>query len=93
MIYNPNDGAKFLQKLLLTNTQVSNLCIAFARKPSTYIKRSKTQFSEMIQSRLLVPLIKTGLPLTKYVIKPLAKFSLIPLGINCNSISTRCRNT
>ena len=41
----------------------------------------------MIQSggflrRLLGPLLKTGLPLIKYVIKPLAKSSLIPLGLN-----------
>ena len=41
----------------------------------------------MIQSRgflgrLLGPLLKTGLPLTKNVIKPLAKSVLIPLGLN-----------
>ena len=40
----------------------------------------------MIQSggflgRLLGPLVKTGLPLIKYVIKPLAKRVLIPLGL------------
>ena len=40
----------------------------------------------MIQSggflgRLLGPLLKTGLPLTKNVIKPLAKSVLIPLGL------------
>ena len=32
-------------------------------------------------SRLLGPLLKTGLPLTKNVIKPLAKSVLIPLGL------------
>ena len=31
--------------------------------------------------KLLGPLLKTGLPLTKNVIKPLAKSSLIPLGL------------
>ena len=31
--------------------------------------------------RLLGPLLKTGLPLIKYVIKPLAKSVLIPLGL------------
>ena len=31
--------------------------------------------------RLLGPLLKTGLPLTKNVIKPLAKSVLIPLGL------------
>ena len=40
----------------------------------------------MIQSggfvrRLLGPFLKTGLPLTKNVIKPLAKSILIPLGL------------
>ena len=43
-----------------------------------YIKLPKTQLSKMIQSggffdRLLGPLRKTGLPLIKNVIKPLAK--------------------
>ena len=32
-------------------------------------------------SRLLGPLLKTGLPLVKNVIKPLAKSVLIPLGL------------
>ena len=31
--------------------------------------------------RLLAPLLKTGLPLIKNVIKPLAKSVLIPLGL------------
>ena len=31
--------------------------------------------------RLLVPLLKTGLPLITNVIKPLAKSALIPLGL------------
>ena len=53
---------------------------------STDIKLSKTQLSKMIQSggflgRLLGPLLKTGLPLIKNVIKPLAKSVLIPLGL------------
>ena len=47
---------------------------------------SNTQLSKMIQSgvflgRLLGPLLKTGLPLIKNVIKPLAKSVLIPLGL------------
>ena len=33
-------------------------------------------------SRLIGPLLKTGLPLIKNVIKPLAKSVLIPLGLN-----------
>ena len=76
----------FLIKLLLTNRQVSNLCKAFANYLSTDIKLSKTQLSKMIQlggflGKLLGPLLKTGLPLIKNVIKPLAKSVLIPLGL------------
>ena len=75
----------FPHKLLLTNRQVANLRKAFANYLSTDIKLSKTQLSKMIQSggflsRLLGPLLKTGLPLMKNVIKPLAKSVLIPLG-------------
>ena len=74
----------FPHKLLLTNGQVANLRKTFANHLSTYIKLSKTQLSKMIQSggfldRLLGPLLKTGLPLVKNVIKPLAKTFLIPL--------------
>ena len=77
----------FLHKLLfLTNRHVANLRKAFANYLSTDIKLSKTQISKMIQSggflgRLLGPLLKTGLPLMKNVINPLAKSVLIPLGL------------
>ena len=76
----------FLLKLLLTNRQVLNLRKAFANHSSTDIKLSKTQLSKMIQSvgflgRLLDSLLKTGLPLIKNMIKPLAKSVLIPLGL------------
>ena len=51
---------------------------------STDIKLSKTQLSQMIQSgrflgRLLGSSLKTGIPLIKNIIKPLAKSVLIPL--------------
>ena len=76
----------FPHKLLLTNTQVSNLRKTFANNSSANIKLSKTQLSKMIQSggflgKLLGPLLKTGLPLISNVIKPLAKSVLIPLGL------------
>ena len=76
----------FPQKLLLFNRQVTNLPKAFANHLSTNIKLSKTQLSKIIQSggclgRLLSPLLNTGLPLIKNVIKPLAKSILIPLGL------------
>ena len=98
MVGNSDDETNFPHKPLLTNRQVTNLAKAFANHLSTDIKLSKTQISKMIQSRgflgkLLGPLLNTGLPLIKNVIKPLAKSVLIPFRINCSSISSRCRNT
>ena len=86
MVGNSNDNTNFPHELLLTNRQVANIRKAFANHSSTDIKLSKTQLSKMIQSggflgRLLGPLLKTGLPLMKIVIKPLAKSVLIPLGL------------
>ena len=86
MISNTGDNTNFPHELLLTNRQVANLRKAFAKNTSTDIKLSKTQLSKMIQSggflgKLLGPLLRTGLPLMKSVIKPLAKSVLIPLGL------------
>ena len=68
----------------LTIKQVANLRKTFTNKSSTNIRLSKTQLSKMIQSkvflgRLLGQLLKTRLPLIKYVIKPLTKIGLVPL--------------
>ena len=81
-----DNETNFPYKLLLTNRQVASLRKSFAIHSSADIKLSKTQLSKMIQSRgffgrLLGPLRKTGLPLIKNVIKPLAKSVLIPLGL------------
>ena len=86
MIGNSGDNTNFPHELLLANRQVSSLRKAFAKNTSTDIKLSKTQLSKMIQSggfigRLLGPLLKSGLPLIKSVIKPLAKSVLVPLGL------------
>ena len=86
MIGNSDDNTNFPHELLLTNRQVTNLRKAFVKNTSTDIKLSKTQLSKMIQSgvflgRLLGPLLRTGLPLMKSVIKPLAKSVLVPLGL------------
>ena len=85
MVGDSNDNTNFPHELLLTNRQVENIHKAFANHLLTDIKLSKTQLSIMIQSggflgRLLGPLLKTGLPLMKSVIKQLAKSVLIPLG-------------
>ena len=81
-----DNETNFPHILLLTNRQVANLREAFANHLSTDIKLSKTQLSKLIQSgeflgRLLGPFLKTGLPLIKNVIEPLAKSVLVPLGL------------
>ena len=81
-----DNETNFSHKLILTNRQVVDLHKAFPNHLSTDIKLSKTQLPKMIQpggflGRLLGPLLKAGLPLTKNVIKPLAKSVLIPLGL------------
>ena len=55
-----------------------------------HMKLSKAQINKIIQSggflgRLLGPLLKTGLPLIKNLIKPLAKSVLIPLGLTATA--------
>ena len=81
-----SDETNFRHKLLLTNTQVSRLCKAFVINSSANIKLSEIQLDKIGQSggflgRLLGPLLKTGLPLSKNVLEPLAKGVLIPLGL------------
>ena len=46
-----NNENNFLNKLLLTNTQVSKLCKAFANNSSANIKLSKAQMHKIGQSR------------------------------------------
>ena len=92
MIGNSENETNFLHKLLLTNRQVVNIRKAFAKHTLTDIKLSKTQLSKMIQSggffgRLLGSLLRTGLPLMKSVIKPLAKSVLVPLGLTAAASS------
>ena len=73
-------------ELLLATRQTSKLRNAIENNMSTDIMLSKAQISKIIQSggflgKLLGPLLKTGLPLIKKVIKPLAKSVLFPLGL------------
>ena len=65
---------------------------AFNNNTSTDIKLSKAQINKIIQSggflgRLLGPLLKTGLPLIKDVIKPLAKSVLIRLRLTAAALA------
>ena len=85
-----DNETNFPHKLLLYNKQVANLCKALANNLSSNFKLSKTELSKMIQSggflgRLLGPLLKTGLPIIKNIIKPLAKSVLIPLGLTATA--------
>ena len=86
MIGDSNDKTNFPHELLLTDRHVSSIRKAFANNSLVDIKFSKTHSSKMMQSegllgKLLGPLLKTGLPLIKNVITPLAKSVLIPLGL------------
>ena len=78
------NGNNLPHELLLTTRQKTRN--AFNNNISTDLKLSKAQINKIIQSggflsKLLGPLLKTGLPLIKNVIKPLAKSVLIPLGL------------
>ena len=88
-----NDENNFPHKLLLINTQVSKLRKVFANNSSANIKLSKTQLHKIGKSggflgRLLGPLLETGLPLRKNVLKPSAKSVLIPLGLTAAASRT-----
>ena len=92
MIGDSNDQTNFPHQLLLTDRQVSSIRKAFANNSSVDIKFSKAQLSKMIQSgrflgKLLGSLSKTGLPLMKNVLTPLAKSVLIPLGLTAAAAS------
>ena len=80
------NGNDLLRELLLTTRQKTKIRNAFNNNMSTDLKLSKAQINKIIQpggllSKLLGPLLKTGLPLIKNVIKPLAKNVSIPLGL------------
>ena len=88
-----NDENNFPDKLILTRTQVSRLCKAFANGLSAKIKLSKAQLHKIERSgeflsSPLGPLLKTGLSLMKNVLKPLVKTVLIPLGIAAAASAT-----
>ena len=91
MINESNDETNFPHNLLLTNEQVSKLCKVFDNNSSTDKKLSKIHLSMTVQSggfcgRLLGPLLKTGVPLMKNLLKSLVK------NFKISSISSRFRN-
>ena len=62
LIGNSNDKTNFPNKLLLTDTQVSKICKAFANGLSATIKLSKTQSSKMILSGGILGELIAGIP-------------------------------
>ena len=74
------DGNDLPHELLLTTRQKTELRNAFNNNMSTYLKLSKTQISNIIQSggflrsllsKLAGPLMKVAIPLAKNVLAPL----------------------
>ena len=93
IIGDSKDEANFRHTLLLTDTEVSRLRKTFVDNLSANTKLSKTQLFKIVQSggflgRLLGPLLKTGLPLMKNILKTLAKSVLIPPGLTAASSAT-----
>ena len=85
------NGNNLPHELLLTTRQKIKIRNAFNNNRSTDLKLSKAQISKITQSggflsKLLGPLLKTGLPLIKNVIKPSAKSVLIPLGLTAAAL-------
>ena len=70
MISDSDDKINFPHELSSTNRQAANIRKTFGNKSSTDIKLSKMIQSGGFVGRLLGPLLKTGLPLIKNVIKP-----------------------
>ena len=93
LIGNSNNQTNFPHNLLLTNTQVSRFCKVATNNSSADKKLFETQSHKIGQSggflgRLLGPLLKTGLLLTKNVLKPFFQIVLIPLGLAAAAAAT-----
>ena len=79
MVGNSDDETNFSHKLLLTNRQTLSLRKAFNNHTSADIKFSKAQLTKMQKGgflKFLMPLLKSGLPLLKSVVKPLGMLGL-----------------
>ena len=96
-------GNNLPHELLLTTRQTTKVRNAIENNMSTDVKLSKAQISKIIQSggflgKILGPLLKTGLPLLKSVIKPhgllglTAASSVIDAGIQKKIYGSRKNN-
>ena len=86
MIGDSNDKTNFPRIILLTDIQVSRIRKAFASNLSPNIELSEIQLFKVVQSgvflsKFIGPLLKTGSPLMKNLLKPLAKGIFIPIGL------------
>ena len=86
MIGDSNDKTNFPHIILLTDIKVSRIRKAFASNLSPNIKLSEIQLLKVVQSgvflsKFIGPLLKTGSPLMKNLLKPLAKGIFIPIGL------------
>ena len=86
MIGDSNDKTNFPHIILLTDIQVSRIRKAFASNLSPNIELSEIQLFKVVQSgvflsKFIGPLLKTGSPLMKNLLKPLAKGIFIPIGL------------
>ena len=80
MVGKSNNETNFPHKLLLTNRQTLSLRKTFANHTSADIKLSKTQLTKMQKGgflKILMPLLKSGLPFLKSVVKALGMLGLI----------------
>ena len=66
---NSNDETNFLYKLLLTDTQLSKICKAFANGSLANIKFLKTKLSKIVQLGGFVSLLNTFLDPNKMIKK------------------------
>ena len=79
IVGNSDDEINFPHKLLLTNRQNLSLRKAFNNHTSANMKFSKVQVTKMQKGgflKFLIPLLKSGLPLLKSVVKPLGMMGL-----------------
>ena len=79
MVGNSDDEASFPHKLLLINIRTLSLRKTFNNHTSSDIKFSKAQLTKMQKEgflKLLMPLLNSGLPFLKFVIKPLGMLDL-----------------
>ena len=85
------NGNNLPHELLLTTRQKTKIRNAFTNNRSIDLKLSKAQVfliqSSGLLGKLLGPLLKSGLPLIKNVIKPLAKSVLISLGLTAAALA------